>query len=493
MQFNASLSRGVRRSECAVIGVHDDGESPKGQDAADVIGAAEVRRLHKVGDFAGRLGETLLLPAAGATGRRVLLVGLGGTKAWSRRSYRRALRDAAQTLVKCGAADAAIYLSAADVPDTDAYYRARFVAELVGAALYRIPDLKTGKKPKPAPLARVTAVVAETGELAAARRGAAHGAAVAAGQRLAKDLANLPGNVCTPTYLGQASVRLARGDRRLRAQVLSEGQIRRLKMGSFLSVTRGSDEPARLIVVQYRGGPAGKAPIVLVGKGITFDTGGISLKDPGAMDEMKFDMCGAATVLGTIAALAAADAPVNVTAIVPTCENMPNGRATKPGDIVTSMSGQTIEVLNTDAEGRLILCDASTFSRRYKTAVVIDVATLTGAGVIALGSHISGLMSNDDALAAALADAGMRTADPCWRLPLAEEYGEQLRSNFADMANIGGREAGAITAGAFLSKFANGLRWAHLDIAGTAYVGGAAKGATGRPVSLLVDYCLNHR
>ena len=263
-------------------------------------------------------------------------------------------------------------------------------------------------------------------------------------------------------------------------------------MGSFLSVTRGSDEPPRLIVAEYRGAPATRPPIVLIGKGITFDTGGISLKDPPGMDEMKFDMSGAATVLGTLAALAEAAAPVNVTVIVPTCENMPSGRATKPGDIVTSMSGQTIEVLNTDAEGRLILCDAITYSRRFKPSVVVDVATLTGACVIALGSHFSGLMSNDDRLAEALLEAGQRTGDPCWRLPLTEDYSEQLRSNFADLANIGGREAGAITAGAFLGKFADGLRWAHLDVAGTAYATGAAKGSTGRPVSMLLDFCLHH-
>ena len=337
------------------------------------------------------------------------------------------------------------------------------------------------------------AIVAVAADVKDAARGVADGSAVGAGQRYSKDLANLPGNVCTPTYLGNAAQKLARGNRKLRVRVLKEADIRRLKMGSFLSVTRGSDEPPRLIIAEYRGAPATKAPIVLIGKGITFDTGGISLKDPGAMDEMKFDMSGAATVLGTIAALAHANAPVNVTAIVPTCENMPSGRATKPGDVFTSMSGLTIEVLNTDAEGRLVLCDAITYSRRLKPAVVIDVATLTGACVIALGSHVSGLISNDDKLAAALTEAGQRTADPCWRLPLGEDYSDQLRSNFADLANIGGREAGAITAGAFLAKFADGLRWAHLDIAGTAYLTGSAKGSTGRPVSLLVDYCLNHR
>jgi leucyl aminopeptidase len=488
MQFNASLLNGVRRGACAVLGVFDDG----------TIGGAHrgakdeslVRDLHRNGDFAGRLGECLALPQA--AGGRLLLVGLGARRSWARRSYRRALKEACLALARSGADHAAIYLTAADVPDVDAYYRARYAAEFVAAALYRIPDFKSGRKPKPSKLAEVTAVMAERNELSAAKRGLAHGAALGVGQRLSRDLANLPGNVCTPTYLGNAAKRLARSQRRIKVRVLGPAEIKRLKMGSFLSVTRGSDEPPRLVIAEYRGAPASRAPIVLIGKGITFDTGGISLKDPPGMDEMKFDMSGAATVLGTLAALAEASAPVNVTVIVPTCENMPSGRATKPGDIVTSMSGQTIEVLNTDAEGRLILCDAITYSRRFKPSVVVDVATLTGACVIALGSHVSGLMSNDDHLAGALLAAGERTGDPCWRLPLTEDYGDQLRSNFADLANIGGREAGAITAGAFLGKFADGLRWAHLDIAGTAYMTGAAKGSTGRPVSMLLDFCLNH-
>jgi len=243
-------------------------------------------------------------------------------------------------------------------------------------------------------------------------------------------------------------------------------------------------------VVEYRGAAAAIAPIALVGKGVTFDSGGISLKDPGGMDEMKFDMSGAAAVLGAVKALAVINAPINVVAIVPACENMPGGKATKPGDIVTSMAGLTIEVLNTDAEGRLILCDALTYSRRFKPSAVIDVATLTGACVVALGQHLSGLMSNDDTLAAELVAAGTRSGDPCWRMPLGEEYQEQLKSNFADLANVGGREAGAVTAACFLWKFVDGLKWAHLDIAGSAWLNGAQKGSTGRPVSLLVDYLL---
>jgi leucyl aminopeptidase len=258
-------------------------------------------------------------------------------------------------------------------------------------------------------------------------------------------------------------------------------------------VTRGSDEPPRLIVLEYRGGPAGKAPVALVGKGITFDTGGISLKQPPGMDEMKFDMSGAASVIGTIKSLASIGAKLNVVGVIPTCENMPSGRATKPGDIVTSMSGRTIEVLNTDAEGRLVLCDAITYARRFKPSAVVDIATLTGACVIALGAHYCGLFSPDEKLAAALAAAGERADDRAWRLPVGEEYADLLKSNFADLANVGGREAGAITAACFLWKFTDGLRWAHLDIAGTAYLSGSQKGSTGRPVPLLVDWLLHGR
>jgi leucyl aminopeptidase len=307
---------------------------------------------------------------------------------------------------------------------------------------------------------------------------------------LTRDLANLPANVCTPTYLSGAARRLAGEHRKVRARVLDVRAIRRLRMGSFLSVTRGSDEPPRLIVLEYRGARAGTAPVALVGKGITFDTGGISLKQPTAMDEMKFDMTGAASVFGAIKALATIGAAVNVVGIVPACENMPSGRATKPGDIVTSMSGKTIEVLNTDAEGRLVLCDGISYARRFKPRVVVDIATLTGACVIALGAHYCGLFSPDEKLAASIAAAGERSDDRAWRMPIAEEYTDLLKSNFADIANVAGREAGAITAACFLWKFTDGLRWAHLDIAGTAYLSGKHKGSTGRPVPLLVDWLL---
>jgi leucyl aminopeptidase len=397
---------------------------------------------------------------------------------------------ATQWLAKSGATSATSWLGADGVPGIDAYYAARHAVESVNNALYRIPDLKTAAKPPRPKLARFDIVAPDAG-LEAAKRGIRDGAGVAAGVAFMKDLANLPANVCTPRYLAESARALAKSHESVSARVLEEREIRRLGMGSFLSVTRGSEEPPRLIVLEYRGGRKGEAPFALVGKGITFDTGGISLKQPTGMDEMKFDMSGAASVFGAFKAIATIGAPLNLVGIIPTCENMPGGRATKPGDIVTSMAGKTIEVLNTDAEGRLILCDGLTYARRFKPRAVVDVATLTGACVVALGAHYCGLFSPDDKLAAALGAAGERADDRAWRMPVAEEYSELLKSNFADMANVAGREAGAITAACFLWKFTDGLSWAHLDIAGSAYLTGAHKGSTGRPVPLLVDWLLH--
>ena len=334
-------------------------------------------------------------------------------------------------------------------------------------------------------------LAARSSEAKEARLGLHHGDAIGAGVALAKDLGNLPANVCTPSYLVQQARGLARGDKKLQVQVLEEADMRKLGMGSLLSVTAGTAEPAKFIILRYRGAAQNKAPVVLVGKGITFDAGGISLKPPPQMDEMKYDMCGAATVLGVMRAVKELGPTLNLIGVIPTCENLPSGRATKPGDIVTSMSGKTIEILNTDAEGRLILCDALTYAQRFKPTAIIDIATLTGACIVALGRHRSGLMSNSDRLARSLLKAGDQADDPVWQLPLDEPYQQQLKSNFADMANVGGREAGTITAGCFLSRFAKDESWAHLDIAGTAWRQGKAKGGTGRPVPLLMEYLLN--
>ncbi len=343
--------------------------------------------------------------------------------------------------------------------------------------------------PQPSKLAKLT-LVCSKGQAKAVQAGLVRGQAVSAGVTLARDLANRPGNHCTPTYLAEQAKKLGKAYD-LKVDVLDRKEIEKLGMGAFLAVAQGSHEPPRFIVARYNGAAKTQAPVVLVGKGITFDTGGISIKPAAEMDEMKFDMGGAASVLGALRAVAELKPKLNLVVIVPTCENMPDGRAIKPGDVVTSMSGQTVETLNADAEGRLILCDALTYAERFKPSVVVDVATLTGACVVALGRVNTGLFSPDDALAGELLAASQAALDPAWRMPLDEEYAEGLKSNFADMGNVGGREGGAITAALFLKKFTAKYRWAHLDIAGTAWKSGAAKGSTGRPVALLTHFVLS--
>ncbi len=492
MQFQVIKAGSARqRTACAIVGIHENGSMSDAAKRVDRAAGGAISRVLRRGDFSGKGTEVFPITALRrGPAERILLVGLGPKSNFGRKAYRRAVYAATQWLAKTGCANATSWLAADPVPGLDAAYAVRHAVESTSNALYRIPDLKTGKKPPLPRLARLGIVVADA-DAEAAERGLRAGRGIAAGMARMKDLANLPANVCTPRYLADAARALAKEHRSVRVQVLDEREIRKLGMGSFLSVTRGSDEPPRLIVLEYGGGKKGEAPVALVGKGITFDTGGISLKQPPGMDEMKFDMSGAASVFGAFKALATIEAPVNVVGIIPTCENMPSGRATKPGDIVTSMAGKTIEVLNTDAEGRLILCDGITFSRRFKPRAVVDIATLTGACVIALGAHYGGLFSPDEKLAAALAAAGERADDRAWRMPVAEEYTELLKSNFADMANVAGREGGAITAACFLWKFAEGLSWAHLDIAGSAYLTGNHKGSTGRPVPLLVDWLLH--
>ena len=336
----------------------------------------------------------------------------------------------------------------------------------------------------------VVSLVCTKAQQSEVTRGLRQGVAIAAGIELARECANRPGNHCTPTYLASVAKGLGKSHG-LKVEVLERKDAEKLGMGSFLAVAQGSAEPPKFIVARYQGAAKTVRPVVLVGKGITFDTGGISIKPAGDMDEMKFDMGGAASVLGTLRAVAELKAKVNLVGIIPACENMPSGTAIKPGDVVTSMSGQTIEILNTDAEGRLILCDALTYAERFKPAVVVDIATLTGACVIALGHHRSGLFCGDDELAAQLLAAGDAAIDPAWRMPLDEEYDEALKSNFADMGNVGGRAGGAITAAMFLKRYTKAYPWAHLDVAGTAWKSGANKGATGRPVGLLTQFVLS--
>ena len=490
--FVTSAGPDRQRTDCAIVGVYDKGVLTSAAEDLDRRIGGRIARLVKRGDLRGKSGDSVLLAdISGGPCERVIVLGLGARNAFKRKQYRKAISSALATLARTGARDAVSYLALDGVPDADAYTLARTTVEVVAGSQYRIPDHKTSNKRQKPALTRFGIAVADRSARSSTERAIGHGEGIAAGMALMRDLANQPANVCTPSYLVRAAKQLASQHRKVRVRALNEAECRRLKMGSFLSVTNGSDQPAYMIVLEYYGAGRGTAPTALVGKGVTFDTGGISLKPPPAMDEMKFDMSGAASVLGTFKAVATLDLPINLVGVVPACENMPSGHATKPGDIVTSMSGQTIEVLNTDAEGRLILCDAITYARRFKPEVVIDIATLTGACVVALGNQLSGLFSNDEQLSRALEDAGKRADDRAWPLPIGDEYAEGLKSNFADFANVAGREGGAITAACFLAKFTDGLKWAHLDVAGTAYQGGAHKGSTGRPVPLLVDYLLN--
>ncbi len=493
MEFMAIVDAKARHAaDCAVVGVYENGDLGVAARQIDKQLDGIIMRLHRSGDFAAKLGDSIMLPLPqGLVAGRLLLIGLGSRAAFARKQYRKALQSSAQALAKTGSSQAALYLAMEPVAELDMLYRARFIAEVFCAHAYKIPDLKTAAKPKARPLASILVATADAKGAKAAAAGLRIGAALGSGLKLARDLANLPPNVCTPTYMGERAKELAKEFRSIKTKVLDKAAIKALKMGAFLAVSQGSEEPPRLIVCEYQGGTKSGLPICLIGKGITFDSGGISLKDPPAMDEMKFDMSGGAAVLGTLRAVAELKLPINVVAIVAASENMPSGSAVKPADIVTTMSGQTVEILNTDAEGRLVLCDAITYSRRYKPAAVIDVATLTGACIIALGTHTSGLMSNTPALAAELESAGIRAEDRAWRMPIGDEYSDLLKSNFADIANVGGREGGACTAASFLSKFAKDLKWAHLDVAGTAWLGGSQKGSTGRPVPLLLDFLIN--
>lgn len=491
MQFHATSGAPARqKTDCAIVGIFEKRVLSAAAVELDKSSNGAISKVLAQGDLGGKRGETLLLrDIAGLNCARLLLTGLGKQNEHDPRNHRRALSAAMKVVAATSSRDTLSFLGW-DPADKQEFHRiGRDTLLAAHEATYRFTEMKSGRS-EPAPkLTRIGIGVPNRSAANAAQKGAEEGASIAAGVSLSKDLANLPANVCTPTHLANTAKKLARQHRKIRAEILTEADMKRLKMGALLSVTRGTQEPAKLIVLHYKGAQS-QAPVVLVGKGITFDAGGISLKPPLAMDEMKFDMSGAASVLGCIHAVASLRLPINLVVVVPTCENLPSGLATKPGDIVRSMSGKTIEILNTDAEGRLILCDALTYARRFKPAVMIDVATLTGACVIALGGHITGLMSPNDTLASDLLAAGERTGDRAWRLPLAEEYHEGLKSNFADFANVGGREGGAITAGCFLAKFTEGVSWAHLDIAGTAWKSGAQKGSTGRPVPLLVDYLI---
>jgi len=485
-----STAPGQTKSGCAVVGVFESRKLTQAASAIDRDARGYVRNIVERGDMDGKLGATLVLHSVpNVACERVMLVGLGPDSGFGDRQYREAVAASIRTLNSTGASDASLHLTEIGSVKRDVKWRVSNAVAVAGETVYRFDQMKSKPDATRPALRRLALGV---GAKSAERRGTAgleEGLAISHGVSLAKDLGNLPANVCTPSYLAEQARELAKRYR-MKVTVLEREDMEKLGMGALLAVAQGSAQPPKLIVLEYRAGPKTQKPVALVGKGITFDTGGISIKPAPEMDEMKFDMCGAASVLGTLKAVGEMRLPLNVVGLIPTTENMPGGRAVKPGDIVTTMSGQTVEILNTDAEGRLILCDALTYAGRYEPSVVIDMATLTGACVIALGHVASGLYANDDALAKEILAAADAAYDRAWHMPLWDDYQEQLKSNFADFANIGGRPAGSVTAACFLARFTKKYRWAHLDIAGTAWRHGKDKGASGRPVPLLTQFLL---
>ncbi len=491
MEFSIKpLVPGRNACGCTVVGVYADRKLSEAATVLDKASKGYLCRVLDRGDMAGAIGTSLMLhDVPGIASTRVLLIGLGPKTEFTEKQFRRCITTTIEVLARTGSADAELHVTELPVGRRDIEWRVMQTARAAREATYRFEQMKSTPTKDTSVLRRIVLAVAKNDEKRAAR-GLSQGLALAHGISLARDLGNLPGNVCTPAYLAEQARKLAK-HYRFKVQVLERADMEKLGMNTLLSVAAGSSQPPKLIVLEYRAGPKTQKPVVLVGKGVTFDTGGISLKPAPEMDEMKYDMSGAGSVLGTLKAVAEIKLPVNVIGIIPATENMPGGRATKPGDIVTSMSGQTVEILNTDAEGRLILCDALTYAERYDPAAVIDIATLTGACVIALGHVVSGLFANDDPLAREVLAAGEHAGDGAWHLPLHDEYQDQLRSNFADFANIGGRPAGAVTAACFLSRFTKKYKWAHLDVAGTAWKSGKDKGSTGRPVPLLTQFLVN--
>ena len=458
--------------------------------AVDQACDGAISAVLKRGDLTGKSGQSLLLQSLpNLKAERVLLVGIGKGEL-SDRQYRKLAASILSTLKGLAGSDAALALDEIKVKGRNAYSKARLLIETLADSTYVFDQFKS-KKAESRPLKKIT-LLCDKAEQSDVERGSVHGQAIATGMAFTRDLGNLPPNLCHPSYLAEEAKTLAKAHKNLKAEILDEKKLKELGAGAFLAVAQGSEQPPCMIVLQYNGAGKDEKPYALVGKGITFDTGGISIKPASGMDEMKYDMCGAASVFGTLRAVLELQLPINLVCLLACAENMPSGRATRPGDIVTSMSGQTVEILNTDAEGRLVLCDTLTYAERFKPQAVIDVATLTGACIVALGSQVSAVMGNNDSLIKQLLKAGEHADDRAWQLPLHDEYQEQLDSPFADIANIGGPKAGSITAGCFLSRFAKNYHWAHLDIAGTAWIsGGKEKGATGRPVPLLTQYLLD--
>lgn len=498
MNFNIKTGQPEKlRTNCLVLAIFETGKLPETTMKVDAATDGYISKIIKLGDITGKLGQSLVLHnIPNVSADRILLIGCGKNNDFSDKAFREAMQIAALQLNKMHLQDAVCCLSELIVPEYDMSWKLQTSVFALLSGAYKFDSYKSKenkKKSLQTGLSKVTFTVTSRREVEKAEQGVKIGIALGSGVQLTKDLANTPPNICHPTFIAKAAQKLAKSYKNLSVAVLDRKHLETLKMGAFLSVAQGSIQPPKLITLEYRGATTkNQQPIVLVGKGVTFDTGGNSLKSPANMIGMKYDMCGAATVLGVITFAAELGLPLNIVGIIAAVENMPGGQASRPDDIVTTMSGTTVEILNTDAEGRLVLCDALTYCERFNPKVVIDIATLTGACVVALGNHHSGLFTNYQPLANELLSAGIVSGDKCWQLPITEEYHKQLDSNFADIANVGGPDAGSITAACFLSKFTKKYHWAHLDVAGTACrFTGKERGATGQPVPLLAEYMLS--
>lgn len=494
MEFNVkSGSPEKQRSACIVVGVFEPRRLTPVAEQLDIISEGYISNLLRRGDLEGKAGQMLLLHhVPNVLSERILLVGCGKERELDERQYRQIIKKTISTLNETGSMEAVCFLTELHVKGRDTYWKVRHAVETTNEALYNFTAMKSRKDEARRPLRKIVFNVPTRRELTTGERAIEHGMAISSGIKTTKDVANMPPNICNPAYLRDQAMEIAEQHDNLTIEAINEAQMAELNMNSYLAVGRGSHNESIMTVMHYKGGVPSQNPVVLVGKGLTFDSGGISLKGGDGMDEMKYDMCGAASVLGVMQSIAEMKLPINVIGVLAGCENMPDANSYRPGDILTTMSGQTVEVLNTDAEGRLVLCDALTYVERFSPDVVIDVATLTGACVIALGKHATGMLSNHNPLAHELINASEQSSDRAWRLPLWDEYQEQLESPFADMSNLGGRSAGTITAACFLSRFARKYHWAHLDIAGTAWISsGKEKGATGRPVAMLAQYVMN--
>ncbi|PCS21526.1 leucyl aminopeptidase [Candidatus Enterovibrio escicola] len=494
MEFSVkSGSPEKQRSACIVVGVFEPRRLSTNAEKLDKISDGYISSLLRRGDLEGKPSQMLLLHhVPNILSERILLVGCGKERELGERQYKEIIKNTINTLNETGSMEAVCFLTELHVKGRDTYWKVRQAVESTKDSLYTFNQFKSLKSETRRPLRKLVFNVPTRRELNLGERAIFHGLAVSSGVNACKDLGNMPPNVANPAYLASQARRLADDYKKVTTKIIGEQEMKELGMTSYLAVGQGSKNESMMSVIEYKGHPNSDVkPIVLIGKGLTFDAGGISLKQAANMDEMKYDMCGAAAVFGTMQALVELELPINVIGVLAGCENMPGGNAYRPGDIVTTMSKQTVEVLNTDAEGRLVLCDALTYVERFNPECVIDIATLTGACIIALSHHISGLISNHNPLAHEIVNASDQASDRAWRLPMTEEYQEQIKSPFADMANIGSLGGGAITAGCFLSRFAKKYNWAHLDVAGTSFQSGIDKGATGRPVPLLVQFLLN--